>query len=115
MAKKKTENILRMPKFKATEVRDEIARLAREESIKVIVLQHAVERQDQRGVTMRQIHNVLKNGEQIGTVNWCTEKENGWRCKMSRVTAGAKVTVVAKLVERKDDTCLVVTVWTNGE
>jgi hypothetical protein len=103
-AKKKTPKVLALPKFRATDVRDEIARLAREQSIDVIILDHAVDRQDQRGVTSRQILNVLKNGDQIGTVDWCTERENSWRCKMSRVTAGSKVTVVAKLVERKEDT-----------
>jgi len=115
MSKNKSQKVLALPSVKAIDVRAEIEKLARERSINVILLDHAVDRQEQRGVTSRQILNVLKNGEQIGTVTWCTKEENGWRCKISRVTAGAKVTVVAKLVEREERTCLVVTVWTDGE
>lgn len=65
----------------------------------------------ERDVTTRQILNVLKSGEQIGDIVWCTEGEKGWRCKLSRVTAGVKITVVAKVVKRQSTTCLVITTW----
>lgn len=102
---------IKLPKFRANEVRAEIKRIAHEDTICVEYLDHSLERMTQRGITTGQVLKVLKGGEQIGDVLWCTEKEDGWRCKLKRICAGSQITVVAKLVEREDSTCLVVTTW----
>ena len=103
--------VIQLPRFKAEDVREEIRRIANFESHNVEFLQHAIERMAQRDITSRQILKVLQDGEQMDKACWCTDKERGWRCKLGCVTAGDKVIVVAKLVEREDSTCLVVTTW----
>ncbi|MCA6128480.1 DUF4258 domain-containing protein [Thalassolituus oleivorans] len=102
---------IELPKFKAHEVRAEIKRIADSSTHFVEFLDHALDRMEQRGVTTRQALRVLRNGDQEGNAEWCTDKERGWRCRLSRITAGEKITVIAKLVERKNSTCLVVTTW----
>ncbi|MCW7556503.1 DUF4258 domain-containing protein [Endozoicomonas gorgoniicola] len=107
----RTSKVVTLPFIKAGEVRQEIARIAKDESHNLDFLDHALLRMQEREVTTRQILNVLKNGEQIGDVTWCTDQEKGWRCRLSRVTAGVKITVVAKVVQRENTTCLVITTW----
>jgi hypothetical protein len=102
---------IKLPKFRASDVRAEIQRIANEDTICVEYLDHSLERMTQRGITTSQVLKVLKGGEQIGDVLWCTEKEDGWRCKLKRICAGSQITVVAKLVERENSICLVVTTW----
>jgi len=113
--KQKASKVIELPFISKDAVRGEIRRIAESETQSLSLLDHASDRMIQRDVTMRQILNVLKNGEQLGDICWCTEKERGWRCKLSRVTAGVKVTVVAKLVSRENTSCLVVTVWSQEE
>jgi len=102
---------IKLPKFRASDVRAEIQRIANEDTICVEYLDHSLERMNQRDITTGQVLKVLRSGEQIGDAQWCTEKENGWRCKLKRICAGSQITVVAKLVERENSTCLVVTTW----
>jgi len=104
-------NILQFPFISVGNVRAEIKRIASEDTINLVLLNHAKDRMDRRDITMRQIQNVLKNGELLEAIKWCSDKECGWRCKLRRVTAGAEVTVVAKLVKRAENTCLVITTW----
>lgn len=105
------QNVIALPFISRDKVREEVKRIASEESQNLDFLDHAILRMNEREVTTRQVFNVLKNGEQIGDISWCTDNEKGWRCRLSRVTAGSKITVVAKVVQRKDVTCLVVTAW----
>ena len=105
------QNVIALPFITKDRVREEIKRIASEESHNLDFLDHAVIRMNEREVTTRQVINVLKNGEQIGDISWCTEKEKGWRCRLSRVTAGSKITVVAKVIQRENITCLVITAW----
>lgn len=110
-----TAKLIELPFISRDSVRDEIRRIAGSETESLSLLDHALERMIQRDISMRQIINVLKNGEQIGDIRWCSDKERGWRCKLKRMTAGINVTVVAKLVNRENTTCLVVTVWGQEE
>ena len=102
---------IKLPKFTKDGAVEEIRRIAKEDSSKVIVLDHAKIRMMEREITSRQIYNVLKNGEPKCAPEWDTEQEKGWKCRLSRVTAGTAVTVVAKLVERDENVCLIVTVF----
>lgn len=111
----KASSTITLPAFSKHEAVDEIKRIAREESSSVDLLDHARERMVQRGITTKQIFNVLKNGQQVGDVRWDSKKEPGWRCTLRRITAGVEVTVVAKLVTRENSTCLVVTTWGEEE
>lgn len=64
----------------------------------------------QRAITNRQVINVLKNGN-VEEITWCTEKERGWKCKLCGATVGSIISVIAKVVERENYFCLVITVW----
>lgn len=66
----------------------------------------------ERGVTRKQVFNVLKRGYLIGNIEWCTKDERGWKCKFRAISAGERISVVAKLVEREDgELVLVVTTF----
>jgi len=107
----KSDKVISLPFISKDKVREEIENIARSKSQNLDILNHAITRMAERDISMRQILNVLKNGEQLGSITWCTEGERGWRCKLTRVTAGSKVTVIAKLVERDETSCLVITNW----
>ena len=102
---------IQLPRFTRETAESEIRRIAKEDTGNLILLDHALDRMEQREISLRQILNVLKNGEAVLPSSWDTEKEKGWKCKFRRVTAGTDVTVVAKLVERNESTCLIVTVF----
>lgn len=107
----KGNGVVALPFIPREKVRGEIARIAREDTAHLDVLDHAAMRMTERHVSMRQVLTVLKCGDLQGDITWCTDKEKGWRCRLSRVTAGINVTVVAKLVRRDEAVCLVITTW----
>lgn len=102
--------VVALPKFRKETARAEIARLAKEETHKVELLDHALERMEQRSISLRQVFRTLVDGEQA-SIEWDDAQEKGWRCKLSCMTAGNMITVVAKLIEREGSVCLVVTTW----
>ena len=104
-------NIVTLPFIARDKVEDEIRRIAKEATIDIVKLDHAIDRMVQREITDRQILNVLRRGERISGVTWNTDKERGWKCTFRRITAGANVTVATKLVRRDKTTCLIVTVF----
>lgn len=99
-----------LPKFNKENARAEIARVAREDSSAVEILDHAIDRMVQRDITIRQVMRTLIDGDSLD-INWDSENEKGWRCKLRYMSAGKVVVVIAKLVERESSACLVVTVW----
>jgi hypothetical protein len=94
-----------------SEVEGEIRRIAQNESHKVFTLDHTKMRILERGITIRQIMRVLAVGELVQAPKWDAQMERGWRCVFAGITAGVKVTVVAKLVNRNGHICLVVTTY----
>jgi len=99
------------PFILANQVEEEVRRIATSSTKDLVLLDHALDRMDQRDISMRQILNVLKNGDRVSDFRWDTQEEKGWKCTFRRVTAGAQVTVAVKLVKREENTCLVVTVY----
>lgn len=107
----KKQKILRLP-IKKELAQEEIARIASEDSSMVKLTAHLRERMAQRDITMAQIFNVLKKGELAQTPEWCSENERGWKCNLCKYTSGAKVIVVAKLIEDNlGNKCVVLTTW----
>jgi len=88
----------------------EIRRIAKEDSESLIFLDHAIDRQEHRDISNAQVLNVLKNGTVTEPIEWDTKKERGWKCKLTRSTAGKMVSVVVKIVQRQGSKCLVITV-----
>jgi hypothetical protein len=103
--------IIALPFIKAEDVEAEVRRIATESTQHLILLDHALDRSEERGISLRQITNVLKSGDRTSDYKWDTQLENGWKCTFQRVTAGVKVTVAVKLVMRDCVSCLVVTVY----
>jgi hypothetical protein len=103
--------IVALPFIKAEDVEAEVRRIASASTQDLILLDHALDRSTERGINIRQITNVLKNGDRTSDYKWDTQIENGWKCTFQRVTAGVKVTVAVKLVKRESVSCLVVTVY----
>lgn len=65
----------------------------------------------EREISKAQVLRVLRHGDP-GDPQWDTESERGWKCKFTKITAGIRLHVVAKLVERKpEDVCLIVTTF----
>lgn len=73
---------------------------------------HAEMRMKEREISRRQVQRTVASGELVEAPIWDTESgEKGWKAKFKHCTAGQQVTVVAKLVQRNNETCLVITVW----
>ena len=106
-----TDNLLSLPFIGANQVESEIRKIVTGSSQNVIFLDHAAMRMQEREITSKQVFNVLKNGELKDSPKWNTEKSKGWKCSFVTVTAGVKVTVVAKLTKEKEQMCLIVTVF----
>lgn len=92
------QNIVALPFITQDKVEDEIRRIAKESTIDIVKLDHAIDRMAQREITDRQILNVLRLGERISDITWHTEKERGWKCTFRRISAGVNVTVATKLL-----------------
>ena len=105
------DNITKLPFVKRSEVEKEIRRIAIDSTKDVIKLDHAVDRMEQRGITDRQIFNVLRDGDRSPEICWDTHKERGWKCSFHRITAGESITVAVKLVERNSIKCLILTAY----
>ena len=105
------DNVTRLPFCKREDVETEIRRIANEVSARVVLPPHARDRMLQRGISTRQVFNALRFGSLDSAVEWDTNKDKGWKCRFSRITAGVPVTAVVKLIEQNGHRCLVVTVW----
>lgn len=102
---------IKLPTFTCSTAEGEIRRIAMSDTSCMVLLDHAKDRMLERDITLKQVLNVLRHGDICDTPKWNTDNEKGWKCKFARVTAGIKVTVVCKLVERAHSTCLIVTVF----
>jgi len=101
-----------LPRIKKCDVDVEIRRLAMGMSGRFYFTDHAEMRLLERDITKRQVFNVVRSGNLLTDPVWDTEKESGWKCRYSWITAGASVTVVVKLVERSNGHCdLVITAF----
>ncbi len=107
----KNAQMISFPKTSLAKVVPTIQQIAKERTAAVIFLDHAEMRMQERNVSRKQVLQVIRHGDPIGKAEWNTDKERGWVCKFTRITAGVRLGVVAKLVERKDEhSVLIITV-----
>jgi hypothetical protein len=106
------DNLIKLPFCRAEEAESIMREIARTASHRFIPTVHAEMRMIEREVSSRQVKRTVESGELIEAPVWDTEHgEKGWKAKFQVFTAGVQVTVVAKLVQRNDVTCLIITVW----
>lgn len=110
MHKKKNEKLVSLPTTKKSNAIKKIRKVAENTSL-VIFLDHAEMRMQEREISIAQVFRVLRFGDPK-TLQWDTESERGWKCKFTRITAGARLSVVAKLVERgRGHVCLIISTF----
>ena len=82
------------------------AHLLAKDSENVFYCPHAKEQMNKRKVSSRQVLDVLRNGNRIGSPN--LDKYGDWRIKMKLYTAGRKVQVVAVVNENRIEVITVI-------
>lgn len=107
-------SIVSLPKSSKNQARERISSISREQTGLILVSAHANQRMIERRITMRQILQVLRDGRQIGDIEWNTEVERGWKMRLQRITAGVEVVVIAKLVEHDNECVVVLTTFENS-
>lgn len=104
--------IANLPTIKKCDVDAEIRHLATGVSGRFYFTEHAEMRMIERSITKRQVFNVVRSGTLLEDPIWDSDKESGWKCRYSWITAGVSVTAVVKLIERTDGHCdLVITAF----
>ena len=93
----------RLPRNKKCDVDQKIRQLATGSTGRFFFLNHAEMRMVERGITRRQVFNVVRDGKLVEGPEWCSKVECGWLCKYHWITGGAAITVVVKLIERSDE------------
>jgi hypothetical protein len=98
-----------MPKPLA-DVEATIRRLACNSS-NVRMTQHALEKLEERGLTMTQVYRCLQSGIFVEGPTLSSEVQVGWKFRMQVLSAGEYVRVVGKLTEQGEDYILVITLF----
>ena len=75
------------------------------------IMDHARMRMLERGVTDKQVMLCIADGDLIKGPDLDKEHELGWKCMFTRVCAGAALRVGCKLVQREEETVLVLTAF----
>lgn len=90
-----------------------IKEIAANDTGRVFFTAHAETRMVERTVTRRQVLQVLRHGDVIQPPEWEVKQDRGWVCKLGRITAGSRLDVVAKIVEREPGALVLVitTFW----
>ncbi|WP_424945994.1 DUF4258 domain-containing protein [Candidatus Spongiihabitans sp.] len=78
-----------------------IQQIANEDTSLIIFLDHAAMRMQERGILEKQVLQVIRNGNPTNA-KWGTENERGWKCRFTKITAGVRLSVVAKLAQREE-------------
>ena len=90
-----------MPMMKPDEAVAEIRRVAEAETHRLFFSDHAEMRMIEREITRTQICRILASGRIQNEPNWETDSrtgESGWKCRFQGISAGARITVVSKLI-----------------
>lgn len=100
-----------LPTTSKAEARQRVAEIACDSTGFVFIHDHCELRMAERGVTRRQVMQVLRTGELVGKVRWDTKEERGWKMTLTRISAGAEIVVGAKLIERNEECVLALTTF----
>jgi hypothetical protein len=80
-------------------------------SSSVRTTQHALEKLQERGLTMTQVYRCLQSGTFVDGPTLSSEVQMGWKFRMQVLSAGEYVRVVGKLIEQGGDYILVITLF----
>lgn len=87
--------------MKPDEAVGEIRRIAREETHRLFFSDHVEMRMIEREINRTQVCRILAAGKLQGEPRWETDQrtsEGGWKCTFHGISAGARITAVAKLI-----------------
>ena len=103
---------LAFPRITKRDVARLIADISTNRSELVFFSTHSQERMLERGATNKQVFQVLRRGKVVRGPEWETNKDHGWKCLLCDISAGTKLNVAVKLIEKRpDDVVLVLTVF----
>lgn len=94
-----------IPLIRPDDAVDELREIAKSASERLFFSVHAEQRMIERDITRTQVRRAIHSGQLIGQPGWETDSitgECGWKCKFRGISAGARVTVIAKLVVNRD-------------
>jgi len=86
---------------------EEIRRIALLESHRLFFSDHVEMRMIEREINRTQVCRVLASGHLKGRPQWETDQrtsERGWKCRFQGISAGTRITAIAKLILAGSDT-----------
>ena len=90
-----------MPLLKPDEAVEEIRRIAQKETHRLFFSDHVEMRMIEREINRTQVGRILATGQLKGKSQWETDQRTsqaGWKCRFNGVSAGTRITAVAKLI-----------------
>lgn len=93
--------VIPIPMMRPDDAVAEIRRIAEAETHRLFFSDHAEMRMIQRKITRTQVCRILSAGKVQGDPVWETDQrtqESGWKCRFHGISAGARITAMAKLV-----------------
>lgn len=94
-------SVTRLPMMKPDDAVEEIRRIAEMETRRLFFSDHVEMRMIERGITRTQVCRVLATGRLKCDPQWETDQRTtqaGWKCQFYGISAGARITAVAKLI-----------------
>jgi len=89
------------PIMKPDDAVEQIRQIAETETHRLFFSDHVEMRMVERGINRTQVCRILARGRLKGEPQWQTDQRTsqaGWKCQFNGVSAGSRITAVAKLV-----------------
>lgn len=90
-----------MPLMKPDEAVEEIRRIAQKETHRLFFSDHVEMRMIEREINRTQVCRILATGQLKDKPQWETDQRTsqaGWKCQFNGISAGSRITAVAKLI-----------------
>ena len=101
-----------MPATKRSDVESVVRNLAQFKTGRVFFTEHVLMRMLERDISKLQVFRTIVSGNVTHPPEWDEEHEGGWKIGFRFRTAGKRICVIVKLVDRPDGVIsLVITAW----
>lgn len=85
-----------------------------QDSARVFMSNHVQEKMEERGISLTQVLKCLCYGVFVEGPVLDSFKQLGWKSTMQNLSAGTRVEVVSKLIEKDDGFIVVITTYERG-